>query len=137
MGSKKNYFKVTKATLGSVDLAETLKALNINTDEARQEILNMCGETGVEIWKNETQRNGFVDTGSLMNSYKAHIEGDSVLISPDGTNQHDERNGEVAFILHYGRQTQKPTHWVDVVQEKLEAEVTAKAKEIVASKMKG
>lgn len=134
---RKNYFRITKTAGATKEVQEILNSMTLDTDEAKQEILAAFGQAACDIWKDETEARGFVDTGALKDSYVYEIKDDEVSAYPKGEDKKGVRNAEKAFILHYGKESISPSHYVDAARERTEDSLADIARKILAEKMKG
>ena len=86
-------------------------------------ILDAGAAAAVESWKETISRLGLVKTGDMRDSIAAtdvKTDGSGVLyreVTAKGVDRHGVRNGEKAFILHYGTSRIKASYWWDTAEK--------------------
>jgi len=110
-------------------------------DEAAPEMLKAGAEVIIDCWKDAIRAHDLIDTGDMLNSVKAFyvISPNSKYadIYPDGIDCKGVRNGEKAFINHYGATNRKATHFVSDAETKAEEPAVNAMAEIWYSKLEG
>lgn len=93
-------------------------------------LLGVGAAAAVESWRETITRLGLVDTGAMRDSIAPSAPKDNggILyreITAKGTDAKGTRNGEKAFILHYGTSRIKASYWWDTAERDAEPKVTA------------
>ena len=129
-------------TTGTDELAEDLRKLRDISDEDAFEILTPAAETLAEKFQENirsvfTQRTGKL--AAAIQSFRKVTDGPHILIYPDGPH-HRYRSrktkgtktataAEVGFVLEYGSNRVKASHWMENTVNETEAEIGEKIQE--------
>lgn len=100
------------------------------SDAVAQAILDTGAAAAVESWRETITRLGLVKTGAMRDSIAAtapKTDGGILYreITAKGTDEKGVRNGEKAFILHYGTSRIKRSYWWDTAEQDAAPKVTA------------
>ena len=128
-------------TSGIDDVFDVLKNLELLGDgEVIDEVLTAGSDEIKKAWQDEIQKQGFVDTGDMLNSVDStRVTVNVSEIYPQGTDRKGVRNAEKAFCLHYGvghgkrakrrkyknKHTIKASHFVDNAEKNAEEKVVS------------
>lgn len=119
-------------TTGSQQVIDELRKRALEAAPIAEALVNVGAIQYRDAWREVAENHGFRKTGAMIASIttlpKAEIYGGSYsqVISPRGKDGKGVRNGEKAFILHYGTSSIRPSYWVE------EADALAEPRAIAA-----
>lgn len=107
---------------GMQDALRSLARMGKEIGPTADAMLHAAGAVVTEGWQYSAAKNKHYRTGALYESIKTSkpktINGvRSVYVSPTGTDKYNRikavRNAEKGFVLNYGRENMKASHWAD------------------------
>lgn len=105
---------------GLDDIIADLEKIADDVEEIANEMLDAAAEVMEESWRDEIERRGFVDTGSMRDNVKSKINRKSRTVDtyPQKKDKKGTSNAAKAFILHHGKKGhQKATYFVNDILE--------------------
>lgn len=119
---------------GIDEIERALRDMAGGVDGFVDEILDAGGEIAKKNVKQNIMRYGYYRTGQLYRSIKAVKRLDRhgrryAEVTPEGTRKEGNRNGEVAFVLNYGRSNLLGTRYWQEAEERTKAEFDKVLKE--------
>ena len=95
-------------------------------------ILDAGAAAAVSSWRETITRLGMVKTGAMRDSISAKAGKDEMSreITAKGKDEKGVRNGQKAFILHYGTSRITASYWWTTAEQEAEPKVTAAMKRI-------
>lgn len=117
------------ATFDFSGMPEILAELRKRGEEGEavgQAMLDAGAAAAVESWRKTIDRLGLVDTGALRDSIApTEHRGSYREITAKGKDAHGVRNGQKAFVLHYGTSRIRASYWWDTAYSEAEPLVFA------------
>lgn len=116
------------ATFDFSGMPEILAELRRRGEEGEavgQAMLDAGAAAAVASWRNTITRLGLVKTGAMRDSIAPTGRGSYREITAKGKDQKGVRNGQKAFVLHYGTSRITATYWWDEAYHEAEPLVNA------------
>lgn len=112
------------------ELAKKIKELgDIHGSAAAKEILAAGAEVAVEEWKVEIHRQGYIDTGAMLNNVRAYVGKTRARIYPSGDvvrNGKETSNATKAYFLNVGRKNMIGSRYVANIEREVAEKAPAK-----------
>lgn len=110
---------------GLNDIISDLEKLADDTENIADEMLDAAAEVMKTSWRDEIERRGLVDTGSMRNNVQSTISRKNRTVDtyPQKKDKKGTSNATKAFVLHHGRDSStgdgaiKATYFVNDVLE--------------------
>lgn len=117
------------ATFDFSGMPEILAELRKRGEEGErvgQAMLDAGAAAAVASWQRTIDRLGLVNTGDLRDSIApTDYRGSYREITAKGKDRRGVRNGQKAFVLHYGTSRIRATYWWDTAYHEAEPQVNA------------
>ena len=113
---------------GFPEVVAELRRRGEGAEDVAQAMLDAGAAAAIDSWRRTIDRLGLIKTGAMRESIgvtKASRRSRYREITALGRDGHGVRNGEKAFVLHYGTSRIKPTYWWDTAWEEAEPLATA------------
>lgn len=90
---------------GLNDIISDLEKLADDTESIADEMLDVAAEVMESSWRDEIERRGLIDTGSMRDNVKSKINRKNRVVDtyPQKKDEKGTSNATKAFILHHGR----------------------------------
>ncbi len=124
---------------GLDDIIADLKRFGDESEDMAEEMLETAGEVMEDEWREEIERRGLVDTGSMRDSVKTTVNKGKKTADtyPRKKDKKGTSNAAKAFIAHHGKAGhQKATYFVNDIQEKGGARAHAAMQQVLDKKLK-
>lgn len=106
---------------GLDDIIADLKRFGDESEDMAEEMLETAGEIMEDTWREEIERRGLVDTGSMRDNVKSAVNSNKSNVDtyPRKKDKNGTSNAEKAFVLHHGKAGHlRATYFVNDIQEK-------------------